>query len=67
MQIEVFDMDHDGLDDIVIMDHLGTLAIFYGNKSGTFVTQVVDHAYDFVFSKDFQSTYFVGGVRYSGP
>jgi hypothetical protein len=29
VQMEVFDMDHDGRDDIVAMDILGQLSIFY--------------------------------------
>lgn len=29
-------MDHDTIDDIIVMDHLGSLFIFYGHGSGVF-------------------------------
>lgn len=29
-------MDHDSIDDIVVMDHLGSLFILYGHDSGIF-------------------------------
>lgn len=67
LQLEVFDMDHDGIDDIVLLDHLGSLYIFYGTSSGVFTVQLLEHVYDFVFSSQPQSTYFTGAVRYDGP
>jgi hypothetical protein len=67
LQLEVFDMDHDGIDDIILLDHLGSLYIFYGTTSGVFTVQLLEHVYDFVFSAQPQSTYFTGGVRYDGP
>jgi hypothetical protein len=67
LQLEVFDMDHDGIDDIILLDHLGSLYIFYGSTSGVFTVQLLEHVYDFVFSSQPQTTYFTGAVRYSGP
>lgn len=67
LQLEVFDMDHDGIDDIVLLDHLGSLYIFYGTTSGVFTVQLLEHVYDFVFSSQAQATYFTGAVRYDGP
>lgn len=66
-QIEVFDMDHDGIDDIIVLDHLGSLFIFYGQKSGIFVVQLIENVYDFVFSDTAKSAYFTGAIAYRWP
>lgn len=60
-------MDHDGIDDIVVMDHLGSLFIFYGHNSGIFRVQLLDNVYDFVLSDQAKSSYFTGAIRYNGP
>lgn len=65
-QLEVFDMDHDGLDDIVVMDNLGSLSIFYGHTSGVFRNQLIENVYDFSFSDEAKTSYFTGAIRYSG-
>ena len=46
-QLEVFDMDHDAIDDIIVMDSIGNLYIFYGNKTGVFTVQFIENVYDF--------------------
>jgi len=48
--MEVFDMDHDGRDDIITMDILGQLSIFYGVPDRRFLYQFVDHVFDFAFA-----------------
>lgn len=40
-------MDHDAIDDIIIMDSLGGLYIFYGSKTGIFTVHFIENAYDF--------------------
>ena len=63
-QIEVFDMDHDGHDDIVILDTLGQLSIFYGASQQRFVYQFVDHVFDFAFA---DTSLFSGAIYYEYP
>ena len=65
-QLEVFDMDHDGVDDIIVMDHLGSLYIFYGHSSGIFRVQLIENVYDFVLSDEAKSSYFTGAISYNG-
>jgi hypothetical protein len=65
-QLEVFDMDHDGIDDIILMDSLGSLYIFYGHSSGIFRVQLIDNVYDFILSDEAKNSYFTGAIRYSG-
>lgn len=60
-------MDHDAIDDIVVMDHLGSLFVFYGHSSGIFRTQLMDNVYDFVLSDAAKASYFTGAIRYNGP
>ena len=64
--LEVFDMDHDGVDDIIVMDHLGSLYIFYGHSSGVFRVQLIENVYDFVLSDEAKSSYFTGAISYNG-
>jgi len=59
-------MDYDGIDDIIVMDNLGSLFIFYGHSSGIFRVQLIDNVYDFVLSDEAKSSYFTGAIRYSG-
>lgn len=66
-QLEVFDMDYDSIDDIIVMDHLGSLFIFYGHSSGIFRVQLIDNVYDFVLSDEAKASYFTGAIRYNGP
>jgi hypothetical protein len=49
--VEVFDMDKDGFDDIIILDTLGQLSIFYGASGEKFIYQFVDHVFDFAFAE----------------
>lgn len=65
-QLEVFDMDHDGIDDIIVMDDIGSLYIFYGHTSGVFRTQLIENVYDFILSDEAKTSYFTGAVRYTG-
>ena len=65
-QLEVFDMDHDAIDDIIVMDNLGSLYIFYGQKTGIFTVQLIENVYDFVLSDEAKSSYFTGAVSYNG-
>lgn len=60
-------MDHDRIDDIIVMDHLGSLFVFYGHGSGIFRTQLIDNVYDFVLSDKAKASYFTGAIRYNGP
>lgn len=66
-QLEVFDMDNDKIDDIIVMDNLGNLSIFYGQSSGVFRNQLIENVYDFSFSDEAKTSYFTGAIRYSGP
>lgn len=63
-QAEVFDMDHDGYDDIVTLDTLGQLSIYYGRASKSFIYQFVDHVFDFAFA---EKSLFSGSVYYEYP
>ncbi len=60
-------MDYDSIDDIIVMDHLGSLFIFYGHSSGIFRVQLIDNVYDFVLSDEAKASYFTGAIRYNGP
>lgn len=60
-------MDHDNIDDIIVMDNLGSLSIFYGQSSGIFRVQFLENVYDFVLSDQAKASYFTGAIRYSGP
>ncbi len=60
-------MDHDAIDDIILLDSIGNLYIFYGSQRGVFTTQLVEHVYDLNFSSEAKTGYFTGAVRYSGP
>ncbi len=62
--MEVFDMDHDGRDDIIVMDALGQLSIFYGAPNQRFTYQFVDHVFDFSFA---DTSLFSGSVYYAYP
>lgn len=62
--MDVFDMDHDGLDDIIVMDALGQLSIFYGAQNQRFTYQFVDHVFDFAFA---DRSLFSGSVYYAYP
>lgn len=55
------------VDDIIVMDHLGSLFIFYGHSSGVFRVQLMDNVYDFVLSDKAKASYFTGAIRYNGP
>lgn len=59
-------MDHDGIDDIIVMDDIGSLYIFYGHTSGVFRTQLIENVYDFILSDEAKTSYFTGAVRYTG-
>lgn len=59
-------MDHDAIDDIIVMDSIGSLYIFYGKQNGVFVVQFVENVYDFVLGSNPKTSYFVGAVRYDG-
>jgi hypothetical protein len=59
-------MDYDGIDDIIVLDTLGSLFIFYGDNSGIFEVQLIENVYDFIFSDAPQSSYFTGAIRYDG-
>lgn len=59
-------MDHDGIDDIIVMDNLGSLYIFYGQKTGIFTVQLIENVYDFVLSDEPKASYFTGAVSYNG-
>lgn len=63
-QIEVFDMDHDNYDDIIVSDSLGQLSIFYGTSRKVFAYQFVDHIFDFAFA---EKSLFSGSVYYEYP
>ena len=41
-------MDHDAIDDIIVMDTIGNLFVFYGQKSGVFVVQFIENVYKLV-------------------
>ena len=60
-------MDRDTIDDIILMDHLGSLFVLYGHDSGVFRVQLLDNVYDFVLSDEAKSSYFTGAIRYNGP
>jgi len=62
----VFDVDHDGIDDIIVMDHIGSLYIFYGQTSGEFVVQLIENVYDFILSDEAKTSYFTGAISYTG-
>ena len=62
-----FDMDHDGIDDIVIMDDVGGLSILYGNQTGIFTVQFLENVYDFALGSHPETGYFTGALRYDGP
>jgi len=66
MHLEVFDMDADGLDDIVVVDRFGTLYIFYGDSSGVFEVQFIENAFSITIDDLQSSQYFTGSVRYDG-
>ncbi len=63
-QIEVFDMDRDGYDDIVILDILGQLSVFYGSSNQEFFYQFIDHVFDFSFA---EKSLFSGAAYYQYP
>jgi len=63
-QIEVFDMDGDGFDDIITLDILWQLSIFYGTSGQRFIYQFVDHVFDFAFA---EKSLFSGSVYYEYP
>jgi hypothetical protein len=63
-QVDVFDMDNDGYDDIIILDTLGQLSIFYGAAGKKFTYQFVDHVFDFAFA---EKSIFSGAVSYQYP
>lgn len=63
-QAEVFDMDHDGYDDIITLDTLGQLSIYYGRANKSFIYQFVDHVFDFAFA---EKSLFSGSVYYEYP
>lgn len=54
-------MDYDDLDDIVVLDSLGQLSIFYGKKTHEFTYQFIDHVFDFAFKDD---SLFAGAVGF---
>lgn len=60
-QMEVFDMDRDKRDDIVVMDNLGQLSVFYWTSEKKFIYHFVDNAYDFDFAKQ---SLFTGAIHY---
>lgn len=64
MHMKVFDMDDDGLDDIVVLDRLGSLYIFYGDPSKTFRVQFLENAFNLKLDDLLSSEYFTGSVRY---
>lgn len=64
MHLAVFDMDADGLDDIVVVDRLGSLYIFYGDSSGIFTVQFIENAFALQIDDAQSSQYFTGSVRY---
>lgn len=51
-QIKWFDMDRDGLMDLVILDDLGNLYILYWSNSGNFVLKLVDSWLGITLSED---------------
>jgi|GEM_PF-1101198 len=57
-------MDYDGFDDIIILDTLGQLSIFYGTEDQRFIYQFVDHVFDFAFA---EKSLFSGAVYYEYP
>lgn len=59
-------MDHDGVDDIIVLDHLGSLYIFYGHSSGIFRVQLIENVYDFILSDTAKTSYFTGAISYNG-
>jgi len=59
-------MDYDGIDDIIVLDHYGSLFIFYGRDTGIFTVQLIEKVYDFVLSNEAKSSYFTGAIRYNG-
>lgn len=63
-QMEVFDMDHDKHDDIVILDTIWQLSIFYGSAQQKFRYQFVDHVFDFAFT---EKSLFSGAISYEYP
>lgn len=66
-QLEVFDMDNDAIDDVIVLDSIGNLYIFYGTKKGIFTAQFIENAYDFSLGKEPKASYFTGAIRYDGP
>ncbi len=52
-------MDHDGIDDIIVMDSIGSLYIFYGKQNGIFVVQFIENVYDFVLGSNPKTSYFI--------
>lgn len=60
-------MDHDGIDDIIVMDNIGNLFVFYGQKAGVFVVQFIENVYKLVLGSEPKASYFTGAVRYDGP
>jgi hypothetical protein len=63
-QVETFDMDRDGFDDIITLDTLWQLSIFYGTSGEKFVYQFVDHVFDFAFA---EKSLFSWAVYYEYP
>ncbi len=59
-------MDHDGIDDIIVLDNLGSLYIFYGQSTGVFRMQLIENVYDFILSDEAKTSYFTGAIRYTG-
>ncbi len=57
-------MDHDSHDDIIILDSLGQLSIFYGGSNKKFTYQFVDHVFDFNFA---EKSLFSGAIHYTYP
>jgi hypothetical protein len=60
-------MDNDAIDDIIVLDSIGNLYIFYGTKKGVFTVQFIENAYDFSLGKEPKASYFTGAIRYDGP
>jgi hypothetical protein len=67
VQLEVFDMDHDTLDDVVLMDGIGSLYILYWSHAGIFTVQFIENVYDYTLWSEPKASFFTGAIRYDGP